>query len=350
METFQLGAFDIPRLFNGLWQLSSPSWGSGTAQSQEAALLRAVEYGLTATDMADHYGDAELVYGEFRAKLTPEMRDTVYAASKWCVFSPVPKPITTSFVLDAVRERCRRLGGRVELLQFHWYDYEDKGYLNILVELVHITKSHPELVSTIGLCNFDSVHVEESCQYLIAETGSVGIVSNQIQFSLVDARPLQKMTQVCNQYGLKLLTYGSFCGGFLSERWLHQPAPELYPESNSLTPSQRKYFDMILSWGTWDEFQTLLEGLLATAHKHGVSLTNVATRWVLQQPAVGAVIVGSRLGVSDHVTENLKAFEFELDDNDMHSIDSIALGPSREKVTAVFDRLGDCGNEYRKMH
>ncbi|KAG4222573.1 hypothetical protein PC116_g28953 [Phytophthora cactorum] len=55
METFQLGAFDVPRLFNGLWQLSSPSWGSGTAQSQEEALLRAVEYGLTATDMADHY-------------------------------------------------------------------------------------------------------------------------------------------------------------------------------------------------------------------------------------------------------------------------------------------------------
>lgn len=55
IENFQLGPFDMPRLFNGLWQLSSPSWGSGTAQSQEAALLHAVECGLTATDMADHY-------------------------------------------------------------------------------------------------------------------------------------------------------------------------------------------------------------------------------------------------------------------------------------------------------
>ncbi len=55
VETFQLGSFVIPRLLNGLWQLSSPSWGSGTAESQETALLHAVESGLTAADMADHY-------------------------------------------------------------------------------------------------------------------------------------------------------------------------------------------------------------------------------------------------------------------------------------------------------
>ena len=67
-------------------------------------------------------GDAELVYGAFRNQLPPQVRDRVYAATKWCVFGPVTQPITQEFVLDAVRERCRRLGGRVELLQFHWYD------------------------------------------------------------------------------------------------------------------------------------------------------------------------------------------------------------------------------------
>lgn len=98
-----------------------------------------------------------------------------------------------------MRERCRRLGGRVELLQFHWQDvrtptlilqkslqthptqYESKQYLDILVELIRITKLHPELVTTIGLCNFDSEHTEECCEYLIAKTGEVGIVSNQVQ-------------------------------------------------------------------------------------------------------------------------------------------------------------------------
>lgn len=73
-------------------------------------------------DMADHYGDAELIYGDFRNRLPADMRDAVHAATKWCVFGPIGQPVTTQYVLQAVKERSRRLGGRVELLQFHWHD------------------------------------------------------------------------------------------------------------------------------------------------------------------------------------------------------------------------------------
>jgi len=55
IETFKVGPYQMPRLFNGLWQLSSPAWGSGSAESQEKALAGFVEDGLTAADMADHY-------------------------------------------------------------------------------------------------------------------------------------------------------------------------------------------------------------------------------------------------------------------------------------------------------
>ncbi len=72
------------------------------------------------------------MYGAFRNKLPPQVRDRVYAATKWCVFGPVAQPITEEFVLDAVRERCRRLGGRVELLQFHWYDVSYPLVLSLL--------------------------------------------------------------------------------------------------------------------------------------------------------------------------------------------------------------------------
>lgn len=55
IETFSVGPYQMPRLFNGLWQLSSPAWGSGRAESQEKALASLVENGLSAADMADHY-------------------------------------------------------------------------------------------------------------------------------------------------------------------------------------------------------------------------------------------------------------------------------------------------------
>lgn len=109
---------------------------------------------------------------------------------------------------------------------------------------------------------------------------------------------------------------------------------------------------MVQTWGSWPEFQTLLETLSSVAEKHGegISLTNVASRWVLQQPAVSAVIVGNRLGVSSHAVENLNIFRFELDEDEMAAIDKVALGEGGRKTRAVFEKLGDCGNEYRAMH
>lgn len=349
-ETFSLGPFQVPRLFNGFWQLSSPAWGAGSADSQDAALAQLLQAGFTAMDMADHYGDAELVYGQFRNRLPAQVKSEVFAATKWCVFGPILREVTDEWVLAAVQERCRRLGGRVELLQFHWYDYEAKEYLDILSRLVSITKTHPDLVGTIGLCNFDSAHTQEACEYLLSKTGAVGIVSNQIQFSVVDSRPLQQMCAVSAKYGLQLLTYGTFCGGFLSSRWLGQPLPEMYSASTHLTPSQRKYLGMICDWGSWDDFQKLLSKLSAVAEKHRVTLTNVAVRWVLQKPQVGAVIVGTRLGVTTHDQDNLAVFNLRLDEEDMKAIDEIALGAGEERTRALFESLGDCGNEYRKMH
>lgn len=47
IETVQLGPHRMPRVFNGLWQLSSPAWGSASAESQEAALAELIELGLS---------------------------------------------------------------------------------------------------------------------------------------------------------------------------------------------------------------------------------------------------------------------------------------------------------------
>lgn len=130
-ETFALGPFQVPRLINGFWQLSSPAWGAASSDSQDAALVQLLRDGYAAADMADHYGDAELVYGHFRNRLPPQVKGNVFAATKWCVFKPIGREVTDEWVLDAVKERCRRLGGRVELLQFHWYDVSDYSLLRL---------------------------------------------------------------------------------------------------------------------------------------------------------------------------------------------------------------------------
>lgn len=112
----------------------------------------------------------------------------------------------------------------------------------------------------------------------------------------------------------------------------------------SFSNNSFQYFDMIIEWGSWEEFQQLLTVLKEVADKHKVDVSNVAARWVLQQTAVGIVIVGTRLGVSSNVDSNLKTFFFELDSDDIQRIEGVA---SRSKGQALFDRIGDCGAEYR---
>ncbi|KAL0567724.1 hypothetical protein V5O48_014271, partial [Marasmius crinis-equi] len=120
LEYVQLGSLQVPRLFNGLWQMSSPAWGCASSDKQTIALSQIIEAGLLATDMADHYGDAELIYGGFRNRLKPEVRERTIAASKWCVFRSTEQPVTAGLVFDAVQERVRRIKGKIDLLQFHW--------------------------------------------------------------------------------------------------------------------------------------------------------------------------------------------------------------------------------------
>jgi enamine deaminase RidA (YjgF/YER057c/UK114 family) len=101
-----------------------------------------------------------------------------------------------------------------------------------------------------------------------------------------------------------------------------------------------KYGRFVREAGGWSALQRVLRSAHAVAQKHGVSIANVASRWILESPAVAAVIVGARLGVSAHIDDNAKLFGFTLDDED------------RAEISAALATLhpipGDCGDEYRK--
>jgi hypothetical protein len=63
LETFKIKDSDFPRLFAGLWQLSSPSWGVASQSQMFEQFSEYITRGFSAFDMADHYGDAEIIFG-----------------------------------------------------------------------------------------------------------------------------------------------------------------------------------------------------------------------------------------------------------------------------------------------
>jgi aryl-alcohol dehydrogenase-like predicted oxidoreductase len=328
LETFRIKDTELPKLFAGLWQLSSPSWGTASQAQMFKQFAEYIAGGFTAFDMADHYGDAEVIFGRLRSSLSDPK--VVFGATKYCIFHKIT--VTPAVIHANVTERCQRMSAeKVDLLQFHWQDYDDHQY----IEALHLLQQD-ERVRNLGLCNFDTARLQEVLD------NNIDVVTNQVQFSLIDARPRFKMGEVCARHNVKLLTYGTLCGGFLAEKWLGKPEPQLFGPDT--TPSQRKYFEMIQTWGDWDLFQTLLQTLKAIATKHNVSITNVATRWVLDFPYVGAVIIGARMGVSEHTEENLKTYGWKLDKEDQKSIEGVLEKSRREEVFKV---MGDCGSEYR---
>ncbi len=322
----------ICRVLNGMWQVSG---GHGRIDPK-TALQNMFEYhdqGFTTWDLADHYGPAEDFIGEFRRQLVAARgeaaRAEMQAFTKWV---PRPGPMTRKIVEANINTSLRRMNvSALDLLQFHWWDYSDARYLDALFVLSELRDEGK--IRHVALTNFDTERLRT-----MTDKG-IRVVSNQVQYSLIDRRPEVQMAQFCQEQNIWLLPYGTVCGGLLSERYLGQPEPSYYRLN---TVSLQKYKDMIDSWGGWVLFQELLQTLKHIADEHHVSIANVATRYILDKPQVAGVIIGTRLGLSDNRADTARVFALALTSADHQRIETVLA-----KSNDLFKSIGDCGDEYR---
>ena len=191
-----------------------------------------------------------------------------------------------------------------------------------------------EKIKLIGLTNTDTAHLE-----MLIDSG-LKIATNQVSCSVIDQRvACGRMSEVCKKHNVGILAYGTLLGGFFSEQWLEAPEPK---DEEELNWSLRKYLRFIKAAGGWGPFQEVLRAMSIVAKRHGVSISAVAIRHVLDIPAVSAVIVGTRLSSSSskYLQNTLSAFSFRLDKDDQSLI-----AKAQEKLNHI---PGDCGDEYRR--
>jgi aryl-alcohol dehydrogenase-like predicted oxidoreductase len=324
----------ICRIVNGMWQVAG---GHGYIDHKLAIedMTRYHDAGFTSWDLADIYGPAEDFIGQFRHKLLAlkgkeEELNKIQALTKWV---PQPGIITRSMVNESIQRSLHRMDvNSLDLLQFHWWDYNNPYYMDALKYLSDLRGKG--MIKHLGLTNFDTERMQ------IMVDSDIQIVSNQVQYSIMDRRPEVKMIPFCLKHNIRLLAYGSICGGLMSERYLGRIQPPSTADLDTL--SLRKYKKMIDAWGGWNLFQELLSTLNKIAQKYNVSIANVATRYILDKAAVAGVIIGVRLGISDHINNNAKVFNFSLDKSDYNDIEEVCT-----KSNNLFDTIGDCGDEYR---
>jgi aryl-alcohol dehydrogenase-like predicted oxidoreductase len=337
-KTFELTPdYTISRVIRGGWQLAG---GHGEIDRAQAVddLVAAFDAGIVTYDCADIYTGVEELIGAARLKLAAD-RGAETAARMKVHTKLVPDlevlpNISRDYIRGIVEQSLKRLKTeRLDLVQFHWWDYAHGGYVDAMGWLNEMRIEGK--VRNVGTTNFDAPRLTE----IIA--AGVPLVSQQLQYSVLDQRPQHNVAGLARQHGFKFLCYGSVAGGFLSDRWLGQPEPEMPLENRSLI----KYKLIIDDFGGWDLFQALLRALRSVADRHGVDIATIASAWVLTREHVAAVIVGARN--QSHALANAGIMDIALSSEDLAAIDAVisqSTGPEGDVYTLERDRTGRHGS------
>lgn len=273
--------YDIPPVIAGAWQLSQ---GHSQQTLDQGALFRTWDmlaaHGCDTLDCADIYTGVESLIGDYRAA-RPGRRIQVH--TKFVPDRDALGTVDRAYVTRIVDRSLARLRTEaLDLVQFHWWRYEVPGMLEVAGYLDELRQAGK--IRHLALTN---TNTDQTRALLDA---GIPLVATQVQYSVLDRRPASSLAPLAVARGLQLLCYGSVAGGFLGEAWRGASASTDDLENRSLV----KYRLIIDDCGGWAAFQRLLEALADIASRHAVGIANVAQRWVLDQPGVGAVIVGFR--------------------------------------------------------
>jgi aryl-alcohol dehydrogenase-like predicted oxidoreductase len=317
VETVELApGYAISRVAKGNWQLAARH---GTPYPREQAvedMRRFVEAGINAFDCADHYVGVEETIGEFR-RTYPALAKQLRVSTKYTPDRDLLVRLKRSDVFQALDTSLSRLGvEQLDLVQFHWWDYDVPG----CVQAMHWLKEAQAAgkIAHLGTTNFNVARLRE-----ILDSG-VRLLTNQLQYSVLDHRPERGMVELCRRHGVHLLCYGTVAGGFLSRRWLGRPDASPYANRSLV-----KYRLIIEDFGGWTLYQELLGVLDDIARRHRSSISAVAVRYALDKPQVAAALVGAR--DASHLDETLEIFRLELDAEDHRRIAAVvgrARGPA----------------------
>jgi diketogulonate reductase-like aldo/keto reductase len=241
----------------------------GPDSSQDEVGIEALRLGL---DLEMKFIDTAEMYGaghseEVVAQALEGRLDRVFVASKVS-----PRHFAYNDVLEAAKRSLKRLGlKQMDLYQLHWP--------NPSIPISETMRAMEKLVSDglvrhIGVSNFSVEQMKEAQHSLSQEK----IVSNQVEFSLIDRSAEARILPYCQKEGLTLIAYSPLGQGKIPR-------------------------------GRGSSFKVLDE----IAGKLGKSRNQVALNWVLQHNSVVAIPKASD---TDHVRENAEVAEWKLDRED----------------------------------
>lgn len=307
-------------------EIAYGNWITHGSQVEEDAAIKCVkaafEEGITTFDTADVYAGtrAETVLGK---ALKGVKRESYELFTK--VYFPTgagknDRGLSRKHIMESVHASLQRLGtDHIDLYQMHRFDFQaplDES-LQAFEDLVRQGK-----VNYIGFSEWDAEQINSALK-IQKERGWTRFVSSQPQYSMLWRVIEGEVVPLSEQEGIGQIVWSPIAQGVLTGKYL----PGKKPPAGSRATDKKSGAGFISRWMT-DEVLSAVQNLKPIADELGLSLSQLALAWALQNQNVSAVIMGATKPTQ--VKENAKAAGVKLEASVMAAIDAV-LGALPER-------------------
>jgi aryl-alcohol dehydrogenase-like predicted oxidoreductase len=268
--------------------LGTMTWGRDTDEDDAAAQLVAFrEAGGTLVDTADSYadGESERVLGRLLADVVP--RDEVLVATK--AVSPtgsvaMARGGSRGHLLSALDASLSRLGvDHVDLWQLHAWDPLTPWEETMAAVEVAVASGK---VRYVGVSNYGGWQMGSCAAWQLAVPGRARLVSNQVEYSLLQRDIEREVVAGAAELGLGLLPWSPLGRGVLTGKYRDGQPADSRGASERFAAWIAPYLD--------ERSRAVVDAVVTAADGLGVSPVAVALAWVRDRPGVTAPIVGAR--------------------------------------------------------
>lgn len=295
MRYRQLGKTDlnVSRICFGCWQLSPKFWGDVDLAPWRDALKKALDLGINFIDTADAYGDgyAEASLGDFLKK--EGLRDRFLLATKfYWNFKDGPRHPDTryEYILEECDLSLKRLKtDRIDLYQIHAWDPLTRP--EEVAAAFGVLRKQGK-VRWFGVSNLNADQMRTYAKYFDLEC-------LQPQYNLLARDVEARELPYCLENRIGVIAYSPLFRGLLTGKYARDHKFEDHRANVPLFKG--KAFPRILD---------ALEEIKPIAENLGLTLPQLAIRWVLTHPALTCAIQGIK--TAEHVETVAPAADKDL--------------------------------------
>jgi hypothetical protein len=311
-------------------EIAYGNWITHGSQVESDAAVKcvkaALDCGITTFDTADVYAGtkAEVVLGR---ALKGVRRESYELLTK--VYWPTgpgknDRGLSRKHIMESCHASLKRLNtDHIDLYQAHRFDVETplEETLRAFDDLVRQGK-----VSYIGFSEWTAPQISQALKIQDAR-GYDRFVSSQPQYSALWRVIEGAVVPLSKKEGIGQIVWSPMAQGVLTGKYL----PGVKPPAGSRATDKKSGAGAISSFMK-EEILTAVQNLRPIAEEHGLTMSQLAIAWVLQNENVSAAIMGATK--PSQVKENVKASGVKLGVETMSKIDKI-LGTLPERDSTI---------------